>query len=173
MAFRHRGHECPQPNDADELLRVIDDVEIEGLLDVGALVAQELERFFDRPVAAQRHDIREHDAAGAVLRVGEQLLDRSALFKEDDDLLLPLLGQVLDDVGGDVLVAWFSKLASRSGGRPRVRSARTSSSRNSRTSAKFSGSYRATIRLRISGLHAFDRVGLVGGVEEMRRSTAL
>jgi hypothetical protein len=98
------AQQAVEPHRAEQLLGVVYDVKLEKpVRQVGGL-AHVVDRVADRPVGRHRDELRLHAAAGGVLRIVQDLLDRAALGLRHllEDLGLLILGQRLDDLRGIV-----------------------------------------------------------------------
>jgi len=101
----------------------------------------------DGGVGSYAHVIGRHQAAGAVLVIGEEGLDVGGLLglHPRDDLLGDVVLQILQGVGGGAGVISSRMSAARSWSIPSSRSARRASLTSSRASAAVSSSSAATI----------------------------
>ena len=87
------AQQVPDRDRAEELVVRVDDVDLVDVLVVLA-AGDGVERVVDRLVRVERDEVRRHDAAGGVLRVGHQARD----------VVRVLVVHPLDDLGGDLLV---------------------------------------------------------------------
>ena len=100
-----RGDERAQVEHPIEALLLVRDVDVERLLGVGAERAQLVDHLPGEAVWRHRDPPAGHPPAGAVLVVLQQNIDRVLLAEGDGVQHVPahLVGQLLYDVGGDVV----------------------------------------------------------------------
>jgi hypothetical protein len=93
------GDEPVQRHHAHQVVVVVEDVQIEGVV-AGGRLADVLDRLRDRGMLAHGDDVRRHEPARGVLGVLEELLHLLGflLLHEVEDLVRLLLGQLLDDL---------------------------------------------------------------------------
>ena len=98
------AQQAVEPHRAEQLLGVVHHVKLEKPVRQVGGFAHVVDRVADRPVRRHRDELRLHAAAGGVLRIVQDLLDRAALGLRHllEDLGLLILGQRLDDLRGIV-----------------------------------------------------------------------
>ena len=105
------GHQCRQRHPAEVLMAPADHEQVIGMVRQFAAQAQVAQHHVDIDVGAHGHHVRVHQAAGAVLGIGQHLLQALAVLAVHrlEDLVDDRIGQVFDQVGQVVDVQVFDR----------------------------------------------------------------